>query len=191
MAPRLRSGSELVVEQAPLRPAAALMLLYEHGGDWYVPLTVRGAALRHHTGQISLPGGRVDGGESIEGAAVREAQEEVGVSPSAVEVLGRLTPLPVWISGHLLYPVVGVARERPAFSLAIPEVERLVEVPLVRLLQPDVVHWETRTRATPPYETMDVPYFDVPGARVWGATAMVLAEFLALVEGFGGVPEGV
>src|SRR5215208_4793192 len=77
---------------ATLRPAAALVLMYPHAGEWYVPLTVRGAALRHHTGQVSLPGGRLDHpGESVEQAALREAYEEIGVAPGDVEVLGRLT----------------------------------------------------------------------------------------------------
>jgi 8-oxo-dGTP pyrophosphatase MutT (NUDIX family) len=165
-----------------LRPAAALLLLYPHDGTWHVPLTVRGSTLRHHTGQVSLPGGRLDPGESVETAALREAHEEVGVVSSDVEVLGRLTPLPVFVSGHLLHPVVGVARERPPFSLATHEVERLIEVPVALLRAPERVLWEERTRTLPPSGIMNVPYFDVLDVRVWGATAMVLAEFVALVE---------
>lgn len=168
---------------AVLRPAAALLLLYPHDGRWYVPLTVRSAALRHHTGQVSLPGGRLDRPEeSVEEAALREAREEIGVLPDAVEVLGRLTPLPVAVSGHLLNPVVGIAAARPVFTLAIEEVDRLIEVPIQRLLHSDAVAWEERIRSLPPGGTMQVPYFHLDGARVWGATAMVLAEFIALLE---------
>src|SRR5919197_5344765 len=116
MAPDPRTWPE---EGATLRPAAALLLIYPHAGEWHVPLTVRGAGLRHHTSQVSLPGGRLDHpGESVEQAALREAQEEIGVAPSAVEIVGRLTPVPIAVSGHLLHPVVGVARDRPAFSIA-------------------------------------------------------------------------
>jgi 8-oxo-dGTP pyrophosphatase MutT (NUDIX family) len=165
-----------------LRPAAALLLIYPQGEGWHVPLTVRGSGLRHHTGQVSLPGGRLDRpDETVEEAALREAFEEIGVFPADVEILGRLTAIPVIVSGHLLQPVVGVAAHRPAFTVAAPEVERLIELPVARLLEPDAVAWEERVRSLPPHGVMNVPYFEVDGARVWGATAMVLAEFSALL----------
>jgi len=165
-----------------LRPAAALLLIYPHQDGWHVPLTVRGSGLRHHTGQVSLPGGRLDHpGESVEEAALREAHEEIGVVPADVEILGRLTSIPVIVSGHLLQPVVGVAGRRPAFTLAAHEVERLIELPVSRLLEPGAVAWEERLRTIPPHGVMNVPYFEVDGARVWGATAMVLAEFGVLL----------
>jgi 8-oxo-dGTP pyrophosphatase MutT (NUDIX family) len=180
MAPRLSTGPEPRVASPDLRQAAALLLIYPHQDAWHVPLTVRGSRLRHHTGQVSLPGGRIDPGESVEEAALREAQEEVAVDPALVEILGRLTPLPIAASGHLLHTVVGVSLQRPAFRVAEPEVERLLEVPVARLREPDVVRWEQRMRSGPPEILMDVPYFEINDARVWGATAMVLAEFLAL-----------
>ncbi|HVZ22758.1 MAG TPA: CoA pyrophosphatase [Vicinamibacterales bacterium] len=168
---------------AVLRPAAALLLVYPRDDAWHVPLTVRGSGLRHHTGQVSLPGGRLDHpGEPVEAAALREANEEIGVAPADVEVLGRLTSVPIAVSGHLLHPVVGIAAARPAFSLHAHEVERLIELPIARLLAPDAIAWEERVRTLPPGGVMSVPYFEIDGARVWGATAMVLAEFAALVE---------
>jgi 8-oxo-dGTP pyrophosphatase MutT (NUDIX family) len=182
MAPRFRDGTEPRMQRDGLRQAAALLLLYPHEGQWYVPLTVRGSTLRHHTGQVSLPGGRLDGGESVEAAALREAHEEIGVVPADVEVLGQLTPLPIAVSGHLLHPVVGAAAARPAFALHEHEVEALVEVPLTELRRGDAVRWEVRPRSRPPLGDMDVPCFDVGGVRVWGATAMVLAEFLTVLE---------
>jgi 8-oxo-dGTP pyrophosphatase MutT (NUDIX family) len=181
MAPRPLMQPDPALEPA-LRPAAALLLIYPYGDAWHVPLTVRGSGLRHHTGQVSLPGGRLDHpGESVEDAALREAHEEIGVLPQDVEILGRLTAVPVIVSGHLLQPVVGVATGRPTFTIATDEVERLIELPVSRLLEPDAVAWEERVRSLPPHGVMNVPYFEVDGARVWGATAMVLAEFGALL----------
>jgi 8-oxo-dGTP pyrophosphatase MutT (NUDIX family) len=182
MAPRLSGGPEPRVPHDGLRQAAALLLLYPHEGDWHLPLTLRGSSLRHHTGQVSLPGGRLDDGESVEAAALREAHEEIGVAPVDVELLGYLTPLAIPVSGHLLHPVVGTVSARPLFALHAHEVEALIEVPLAQLRRADVVQWEVRERARAPFGTMDVPTFDVGGVRVWGATAMVLAEFLAVLE---------
>jgi 8-oxo-dGTP pyrophosphatase MutT (NUDIX family) len=182
MSPRPRLGAESGIDVNSLRPAAALLLIYPHEDAWHMPLTLRGSNLRHHTGQISLPGGRLDAGESVEQAALREAHEEIGLTPVDVDVLGRLTPLPVYVSGHLLHPVVGFAARRPDFNLHSHEVERLIEVPIAVLLEPDRVLWEERTRILPPQGVMNVPYFDVLDARVWGATAMVLSEFVAIVD---------
>lgn len=181
MAPRPRTLLDPLVTPEELRQAAALLLVYEQDGDWHIPLTVRGSALRQHTGQVSLPGGRIDPGETPELAALREAYEEIGLMPDVVDVLGALTPLPIAVSGHLLHPVVGFASHRPQFVLAEHEVARLLEVPLSQL-QPGLVRWERRLRSHPPLESMDVPFFPVDDVQVWGATAMVLAEFMALTS---------
>jgi 8-oxo-dGTP pyrophosphatase MutT (NUDIX family) len=182
MAPRFDGVPPPRVADPDFRPAAALLLLYPHDDRWHVPLTLRGSALRHHTGQVSLPGGRIDPGESPEDAALREAEEEIALRPDEVEVLGRLTPLPIGVSRHLLHPIVAVAGRRPDFRVAAPEVEQLIEVPLASLQDPAAVAYEQRPYSLPPHTIMDVPYFDVGGVRVWGATAMVLAEFLTLAE---------
>jgi 8-oxo-dGTP pyrophosphatase MutT (NUDIX family) len=179
MAPRPRP--EWPPDGPPLRDAAALLLLYPGEGEWWVPLTVRASTLPHHTGQVSLPGGRLDAGETIEQAALREAYEEVGLSAAAVTVLGQLTPLPIPVSGHLLHPVVGLAESRPRFTLAAAEVDRLIEASLSHLREPATVQWKQRIREQPLGGVMEVPFFHVEGAQVWGATAMVLAELLAIL----------
>ena len=183
MAPQPRPGWDPTMVPPGLRAAAGLVLVYPRAGAWCVALTVRGSWMRQHTGQVSLPGGRVDAGETIEQAALREAHEEVGVEAAGVEVLGRLTALHIPVSHHLLHPVVGVAVTRPSFRVAEAEVERLIEVPVRALLAPDVVRREWRLREPPPAAPIDVPYFAVDGVKVWGATAMILAEFLAVLDG--------
>lgn len=181
MAPRWRVGAETHLPHEKLRPAAGLIALYPHEGRWYLPLTQRGTSLRQHRGQVSLPGGRMDAGETPAQTALREAHEEVGITPATVEILGALTPLPISVSEHLLHPIVGILADRPTFQVAADEVDRLIEVPLTELLRPDVVKWEVRRRSRPPEVVMDVPYFDVADHRVWGATAMVLSEFVAVL----------
>jgi 8-oxo-dGTP pyrophosphatase MutT (NUDIX family) len=180
MAPRVDGVAPPRVAEPDYRHAAALLLLYPHDDRWHVPLTVRGAALRQHTSQVSFPGGRIDEGESPDAAALREAEEELAIDPRSVEVLGSLTPVPILVSRYLLHPIVAAAQRRPDFRVAEPEVERILEVPLPLLQDPAIVGEEQIPSSLPPHAFMDVPYFDVFGHHVWGATAMVLAEFLAL-----------
>jgi len=121
-------------------------------------------------------------GETIEAAALREAEEEIGVSRGSVRVLGRLTPLHIPVSNFLLHPVVGIVPARPVFMRAEWEVARIIEPTLGQLRDPASVKREFRNRTTAG-ETVqvDVPFFDVDGEKVWGATAMVLAEFCAIL----------
>lgn len=139
--------------------------------------------MRTHTGQVSLPGGSVDVGETFEDAALREAQEEVGVDTRRVSLVGRLTPLHIPVSQFLLHPVVGVADARPVFQTAEWEVARLLEVPITLLADPGTMRTERRERQSlGNVVEVEVPYFAVDGEKVWGATAMILAEFLAVIR---------
>jgi len=183
MSPQPRLGWDPLKFPEGARDGAALLLVYPHDDALHVALTVRGAELRNHTGQVSLPGGRVDAGETFETAALREAQEEIGVDPRSVELVGRLTPLHIPVSGFLLHPVVGCTSMRPAFQRAEWEVARIIEAPVSLLSDPTAIRHEMRTR-TVKGESIDVrvPYYDIDGEKVWGATAMVLAEFCAILS---------
>lgn len=182
MAPTPRVGWDPFTVPAGTRDGAALILIYPHNDTIHLPLTVRGSGLRNHTGQVSLPGGRVDDGESIEACAIREAEEEIGVARASVQVLGRLTPLHIPVSRFLLHPVVGFVPARPVFNRAEWEVARIIEPTLAQLRDPLTVKRESRTRTTGGQAVeIDVPFYDIDSEKVWGATAMVLAEFCAIL----------
>ena len=183
MAPNPRVGWDPLKFPDGARDGAGLLLVYPHDDTLHFTLTVRGAGLRNHTGQVSLPGGRVDAGESFEDAAVREAEEEIGVDPRTVELLGRLTPLHIPVSGYVLHPVVGFTSMRPAFQRAEWEVARIIEAPVSLLSDPRTVKREMRTRTVNGrIIEVEVPFYDIDGEKVWGATAMVLAEFCAILS---------
>ncbi|MCC7042330.1 MAG: CoA pyrophosphatase [Acidobacteria bacterium] len=162
---------------ATARRAAAVILIYPGASGPTIPLTERQHDLPHHPGQISLPGGAIDPGESPETAALRELDEEIGVSADVVEIIGALSPLYVLPSHFVVQPFVAVARAAPRFQPHPKEVAALIDAPLADLRDPANISWATRDRRG---LAIDFPYFDVRGSRVWGATAMVLGEFVCL-----------
>jgi 8-oxo-dGTP pyrophosphatase MutT (NUDIX family) len=178
MAPEPRPGWQPARSPLQARDAAGLILLFPIEERVHLLLTVRSSRLPSHAGQVSLPGGAVEAGESIEQAALREAWEETGVDPARVRLIGRLTPLHIPVSGFVLHPMAGVTDARPSYRLAPGEVERIVEPPLDALLDPACVKHRAGTWDGVSH---DVPFFSLDGAVVWGATAMILAELIAVV----------
>ena len=161
------------------RQAGGLLVLYPIQGVLHLVLTVRTSNLNYHSGQISLPGGGwEEGDESLLATALREAEEEIGVAADELEILGPLTPLYIPPSNNVLHPFVGYARWRPTFDPDPAEVAELLEVPLALLLDPATRREEDWTWRG---AELHVPFYAVGEHKVWGATAIVLAEFLALV----------
>jgi 8-oxo-dGTP pyrophosphatase MutT (NUDIX family) len=158
--------------------ACALVLLYPLAGELHTVLTLRSATLRRHAGQVSFPGGRLDPGESVAEGALREAEEELAIPPAHVEVLAPLTPLFIPPTGYCVNPVLAWTTDRPDFRPHDPEVAALVELPLRTLTDPAT----RREERWPLPDGGDrlVPFYEVSGYKVWGATAMMLAELAAL-----------
>ncbi|HET6923575.1 MAG TPA: CoA pyrophosphatase [Anaeromyxobacteraceae bacterium] len=171
-------SEEYLRSEGALRPAAVLVPLFEKDGAAHVLLTRRRADLRRHAGQISFPGGRVDeGDESTLAAALREAEEEVGLAPQRVEVLGELSEQLVVVTGFRLTPWVGRVPYPYPFAPHPGEVEEILEVPLDLLARPGAHRTETWEAFGMKHE---VHFFSLGRDTVWGATARVLSELLAI-----------
>ena len=163
---------------ARIRDAAGLLLLFPVDARARIVLTERAQTLDRHGGQISLPGGVVDPGETFEHTALREAHEEIGLAADSVRVLGALTPIDIPVSGFRLHPIVAEADSRPRLTPADREVARIVDVGLDELL-----HRASLAATVRQHDgvTISVPVFRVSGIEIWGATAMILAELLMLL----------
>ncbi len=177
MAPQRRGDWPDGLGPSTARHAAGLLLLFPVAGLAHVILTVRSAHVRH-SGQVSLPGGVIETGETVEQAALREAHEEIALATADVRLRGRLTPLDIPVSGFRLHPVVATLPHPPTVAPSDLEVARILQVPVKALLEPATVQWRPMRRGL---ISLDVPGFEVDGAIIWGATAMVLAEFLAVL----------
>lgn len=176
MAPRPRPGWAPGFSPEQARNAAALLLLFPRGERAHLVLTVRQVHLPSHPGQVSFPGGAVDHGETFAEAALREAREEIDCDPRAVAIVGPLTPLHIPVSRFVLHPFVALASCEPSFRALDAEVARVLEPSLDEIADPANHLVETRHFEGTSFV---VPYFAVDGEKVWGATAMILAEFLA------------
>jgi 8-oxo-dGTP pyrophosphatase MutT (NUDIX family) len=176
--PRPGHKAYFEVEETCLK-AGVLVLLYEKAGRLCLLLTRRTDRLLHHRGQISLPGGERHPGESLEATALRETEEELGLRLDSARVLGKLTPLYIPPSNFCIYPTVAFLPGAPAFLPQPDEVAEIIEVPVGRLADP-------RNRRREPWtidgRTIDVPFYKFKGRKIWGATAMILAEFVALLD---------
>jgi len=163
----------------PMREAAVLLPLMLREHEPTVLFTVRTDELPDHAGQISFPGGRRDPGDtSLEYTALREAEEEIGLSPSAVAVAGYLDPHPV-ITSYAVVPVVGLVQPPERLIAEAGEVAEIFEVPLSHLMDPANRSMQNRVRNGIELTTYEYHYEEY---RIWGATANMLQTFLKVIE---------
>jgi 8-oxo-dGTP pyrophosphatase MutT (NUDIX family) len=177
MAPVSRVFTRPEELEGAARLGGVLLLLFCKEGSLHVLLTRRCEDLGSHAGQISFPGGRKEGAETLLDTALRETEEEVGIAAADLEILGDLSPIYIPPSDYEVHPYVAWFNngEMPEFNPAPWEVAEIIEAPLDRLLDPAVrveESWEIRGQPIP------VPFIAIQDHKVWGATAVMLSEFV-------------
>ncbi|MGX6448380.1 NUDIX hydrolase [Patulibacter sp. S7RM1-6] len=166
--------------------AAVLVPLLELGGRLHVVLTRRRRDMRRHAGEIAFPGGRSDPGDASPTAtALREAEEEVGLPPDNVEILGALSPVGTFVTGYAVYPVVGWIRHPGEWQLSPHEVDVVLELDLARLRD-----GYERRRMERRGVTFETDAYVVDDHLVWGATGRMLADLLERLPAGLLVPDG-
>jgi len=177
--PTLAYGRHYSPRSPGAREAAVVVLLYPGDDGWRLPLILRPRTMREHAGQVSLPGGAIDMGETTREAAVRELYEELGVDPASVDVLGELSPVYVFVTRYRVTPLVAITDRRPDFRPSSLEVETLIEAPL-DLLRDPANH--RRRQIVRRGLSFSAPEIVVAGHSIWGATSIILAELFAIVS---------
>ena len=160
-------------------PASVLILLFPKNNQWHFFLTKRTNTVNHHKGQISLPGGVVETGESLEGAALRETHEEIGVDKKNIHLIGSLSSFYIPVSGFEMFPFIGWVKNKPETSIHDKEVDRIFSSSIQEFMLDKTQKTKKDTLKGFP---VNIPYFDMSGETVWGATSMILAEFKLILK---------
>ncbi len=183
MAPALK---RLLKMPGALQRGSVLILLYPDNNELFTVFIKRATDNTPHSGQISFPGGRLERVDtSIRETALREAEEEVGVPAADVEIIGRLTALRIDISNIEVTPFVGVCKKRPDFKPDPTEVDYVIEARISELLNNEIIQHKPVLWGQ---NDFIAPVYNIRENYIWGATAMILSEFLDVIEQIGTVP---
>ena len=167
-------------ELSSVKMSSVLLLLFPEGEQLYICLTKRPHTMKHHPGQISFPGGKVEKDDtSAEMTALREAREEVGIDQHQIEILGKLSDLYVEVSQFSIQPFLAWADQKPEFLVDFGEVEKLILFPVSDFITNEIIseiELETVTGS------LRVKYYPYDGEFIWGATAMILSELIEILK---------
>ena len=160
-----------------VKQSSVLLLLFKENNELKACLIKRTANMKYHAGQIALPGGKIEKDENAIETALRETYEEIGVEPDKITILGKLSEFYVEVSRFEIQPIVGWLQNRPVFKTNRDEVEKVIVFPLKKMKSPFCeVEMNTVTGR------MKVPCINFDNEIIWGATAMILAEFSDLLS---------
>lgn len=177
MAPfeRIESLKNIDIENKKPRTAAVMMLFYPKNGVTHLVLIVRNSYEGVHSGQIAFPGGKYEKEDKdFKETALRETQEEVGISPEVMEIIKAFTPMYIPPSNFMVHPFLGICNDEICFVPDPSEVAQIIELPLSVFLS-DAIVIEANL-STSYAQNINVPAFEIEGHVVWGATAMILSE---------------
>ena len=161
-------------------PAAVLILLYPIKNKWHFFLTKRTNTVENHKGQISLPGGMLEEGESHKEAAIRETFEELGVQSEDINIIGPLTPLYIPISNFKIFPFVGWIKSTPDLNIQSKEVSKVFSPSILSLMDPQTKKIKDSILLG---QKVKIPFFNLKNEVVWGATSMIISEFKNILKG--------
>jgi 8-oxo-dGTP pyrophosphatase MutT (NUDIX family) len=175
VAPLSEAAAPIAPAFAEAKISAVLVALFDGPAGAEVLLTRRSMQLRHHRGEISFPGGRLDPGETPLDTALREAHEEVGLDPAASSIVGELDHLNTVVSKSYIVPIVARLDQRPDLVAHTMEVDRVIWTPISELTRPGTYHVETWGNPS-----LDRPlhFFELDDETVWGATAHMLVDLM-------------
>lgn len=179
MLPLNRRLSAKPDELKRIKHSSVLLLLFKDNNELNACLIKRPAHMKHHAGQIALPGGQIEKGETALETALRETREEIGITSDQVEILGSLSEIYVQVSRFQILPFVGWTDKKPEFDINKNEVERTISFP-VETLKNIIEEAEIETFTG----KLKVPCFKFENEIIWGATAMILAEFYDTIHQF-------
>jgi 8-oxo-dGTP pyrophosphatase MutT (NUDIX family) len=161
--------------------SAVLILLYPSDGRLFTVVILRNEYDGAHSGQISLPGGKREASDiDFKHTALREAQEEIGINPDHVEIIGHLSPFYVKPSNFIIYPFIGILPDRPEFVPDITEVQRIIEIDILNEIRYEKIINKSLTFKN--NLQVYAPGFPVGGEFMWGATAMIFSELLMVID---------
>ena len=160
-------------------PAGVLLLLFPDNDNIHFFLTLRTETVDHHKGQISFPGGVQEHNETLEHTALRETMEEIGIKPESISIIGKLTPLFIPVTGFEIFPFIGWSGNKPVTKIQDKEVEKIIVASISDLIdEQNHKIKKTKIRNIP----VSMPYYDLNGETVWGATSMILSEFKTIIQ---------
>lgn len=160
-----------------MKKAAVLICFFKKDGEYHLPLIRRPMHEKNHPGQIALPGGAMEKNETLENTALREAFEEIGIVPENVDIIGKMTPLPIPVSKYLISPFIGIVDYEPKWNINKKEVDELIILKFKDLVNADNGYYEDWNLKD---NMIRVPIFKVMNKEIWGATAAVLSELIDL-----------